>query len=121
MPTLLIDNGKDRFGGTFYGPLLIGRRAANAVVVDDPHVDLVHAWISSGPAGYFIANIAPRGETLVNGQRVSGRQTLNEGDVIEIGSALHITYRNDPFLPAGYRPVELQWRGPQVANVDEPI
>src|SRR5687767_3851091 len=122
MPTLLIDNGHDRFGGTFHGPLLIGRRAANAIVIDELAVDLVHAWISHGESGYFVANTATGGRnTFVNGQAVQGRRVLHDGDVIEIGSSTRITFHHHETMPGGYRPVELQWRGTPVANVDEPI
>ncbi len=121
MPTLLIDFGTDRAAGTFTGPLLIGRRDANALVINEPQMELVHAWISSTADQYFIANIARLGQTIINGKPISSRHNLQDGDIIEFGSEIRITFYSDTLLPPYHRQIELLWRGPIVDDVDVPV
>ena len=52
---------------------------------DDGTVSRVHARVDLDPPGFCIEDLGSRGGTLVNGQRIQGRHTLQDGDEIRIG------------------------------------
>lgn len=65
----------------------IGRRDENMVVIKDPTVSRKHAEIlREGDALYIVDKGSTSGIT-VNGQLISGRQSLRDGDRIGIGSS----------------------------------
>ncbi len=67
--------------------LSIGRRAANGVALGwDPEVSRVHATLERAGRDWLIADDGvSRNGTWVNGSRITGRQSLRDGDVIRIG------------------------------------
>jgi ABC-type multidrug transport system ATPase subunit/pSer/pThr/pTyr-binding forkhead associated (FHA) protein len=76
-------------------PTRLGRDASGcAVVVSGDTISRVHAEIRATPSGEFaIEDARSTNGTFVNGQRISGRVVLNEGDRIGLGSAVVIHAR----------------------------
>jgi hypothetical protein len=85
MATLLMELGPHRRAGLFCGRVLIGRLPINTVRVEDSGVSKVHAWIGKDRGGFYVADAGSRTGTFVNGQRVSARQPLRDGDEIRVG------------------------------------
>ena len=63
---------------------VIGRRATNALVLDDLTVSGEHAVLLAGQQDVVIQDLGSRNGTLVNGAPVA-RALLNDGDCIDIG------------------------------------
>jgi hypothetical protein len=105
MPTLILQQNGIRSGGNLSGPLYIGRRPANSLVVLDPAVSRLHAWIGRTDDHYFIADADSRTGTFVNQERISERRPLNEGDRIAVGP-LEMTFHAADTLPADVTPVQ---------------
>ena len=88
-------------GASLSGRVLIGRRPSNHVVVDDPAVSRIHAWIDTADRQFCITDAGSRTGTFVNGQRVDGSKVpLRHGDRITVGPA-SLIFRADGSLPAG--------------------
>ena len=66
--------------------VLLGRRTDNDVVLEDPRASSVHAMVHMAPDGPEVHAMG-RNPTLVNGEAVKGRQTLKDGDVIDVPGA----------------------------------
>jgi hypothetical protein len=73
------------------GPCSIGRGAENDVVIDAPGVSRRHAVIGNYSDGAQLSDCNSQNGTFVNGRRVVGTATLNNGDVVSIGGVCEIT------------------------------
>lgn len=71
------------------GPLTVGRDAGNTLALtQDTTLSRKHARIeSSGPNNWAVTDAGSSNGTFVNGQKVSGSQTLRVGDEIQIGAS----------------------------------
>ena len=65
--------------------LVIGRDASCDVVVPTAEVSRRHAQIAPSAEGYAITDTSTNG-VFVNGERVSGTQTLGRGDIVRVGN-----------------------------------
>lgn len=95
------------------GTVAIGRTADNAVSFpDDSNVSRYHAEIKSRDGEYWLTDLGSSNGTQVNGTAVSGRQRLNDGDLIVLGGSSRISVviqeiaseapaRMEPAVPAG--------------------
>lgn len=73
--------------------LTIGRSADSDIVIDDRLASRSHAQLEREHGQYVIADCGSRNGTFVNGQRISERYVLRDGDEIQIGleyAALYI-------------------------------
>ena len=69
-----------------HGRLFIGKSSDNDLVIDgDPAVSKVHALLERGRPAWCISDLGSTNGTLVNGERLSGKHALADGDVIVIG------------------------------------
>jgi hypothetical protein len=71
--------------------LLFGRGGENDIVIDDIRASRLHAELRWDGSGYLIEDKGSSNGTFVNGRPVKATR-LNDGDVVQIGSAL-FTYR----------------------------
>jgi DNA-binding SARP family transcriptional activator len=82
--------------GTTYtllpGTSTIGRRADNAVRLDDPDVSRTHAAVITDTSGSRIEDLGSTNGTFVNGEPVASR-SLTDGDQIVIGT-IELTFRD---------------------------
>ncbi|MFE3189703.1 FAD-dependent oxidoreductase [Nocardia sp. NPDC059240] len=69
------------------GPTTIGR-SHHGIRVTDPGVSREHLRLVPSPTGLSLVDLGSRNGTCVNGARLTGRVTLDAGDVIEIGGTL---------------------------------
>jgi ABC-type multidrug transport system ATPase subunit len=66
--------------------MIIGRPGPGIdVVIDDPRVSRRHACVINQNGSMVIEDLGSETGTFVNGERLTARQMLNEGDVIRIG------------------------------------
>jgi hypothetical protein len=101
MAILIVEHRGNVEGASLSGRVLIGRRPSNHVVVDDPAVSRIHAWIDTADRRFCITDAGSRTGTFVNGERVRGTKVpLRHGDRITVGPA-SLLFRTDGSLPAG--------------------
>lgn len=62
----------------------IGRRGDNHIVIDNPAISGVHAYITTIGSDSFLEDANSTNGTFINGKSVK-KQVLNDGDSIEIG------------------------------------
>jgi serine phosphatase RsbU (regulator of sigma subunit)/pSer/pThr/pTyr-binding forkhead associated (FHA) protein len=64
---------------------VIGRQPDAGVYLESLAVSRHHARIVSDRGAYFVEDVGSSNGTYVNGHRISGRVSLSEGDVLQIG------------------------------------
>jgi hypothetical protein len=77
----------------------IGRRSDCEILISDPSVSRLHAWVRAGPGGYTIEDAGSSNGTWVNGVRLVGPRPLAERDVLRIGKAAFVFQSEVPGLP----------------------
>lgn len=70
----------------------IGRGATNDLVLPDPEVSRRHAQIVRDADGYSIEDWGSTNGTFVNGQRITTRTPLEDGDEIDLGESISMTF-----------------------------
>jgi predicted RNA-binding Zn-ribbon protein involved in translation (DUF1610 family) len=103
MPTLLIHHAGQRRGVVLSGRLLVGRVAPAGIVLADPEISRIHAWIDRVGDRFYIADAGSRSGTIVDEFPIAGRHTLLDRDEIRIGSAV-LTYCDQEHLPDDVTP-----------------
>ncbi len=73
--------------------ITIGRETINEVILYDPEASRRHAQISRVEGRYVIEDLGSTNGTFVNGRQISGRVSLNNGDVIDIGESAQLVFR----------------------------
>jgi pSer/pThr/pTyr-binding forkhead associated (FHA) protein len=68
----------------------IGRRSDCAILINDPSVSRLHAWLRGGPTEFVIEDAGSSNGTWVNGVRLIGPRPLAERDVVRIGKAAFV-------------------------------
>jgi hypothetical protein len=63
----------------------VGRDAANDVVVNDEAASARHALVELMDGQWWISDEGSTNGTLLNGSRLTRRERLHDGDVVEIG------------------------------------
>ena len=70
------------------GGLLFGRAAdSTGRLGDDPALSRWHARLDLAGEGLVVEDLASSNGTLLNGQRISGRQPVRPGDVVTVGTS----------------------------------
>ncbi len=70
------------------GGLVFGRAAGSAGRLgDDPALSRWHARLDPDGEGLVVEDLASTNGTLLNGQRISGRQPVRPGDVVTLGGS----------------------------------
>lgn len=109
MAILIVEHNGTVEGASLEGRVLIGRRTSNHVVVDDPDVSRIHAWIDTAGHQSRLIDAGSRTGIFVNGHRVANNITLKHGDRIQVGPATLI-YRTDSALPSGVSQLDFKER-----------
>lgn len=71
-------------------PVVFGRLPDCTVILNDPNVSRHHAEIRPG-ATFMLVDLGSTNGTLLNGERISSPQPLNDGDVITMGQS-HVRF-----------------------------
>jgi hypothetical protein len=66
----------------------IGRAPANAISIADGSVSSHHARITRTPEGFLIEDLQSRNGTFVNGEKVTEKRLLTDGDLIRVGKVI---------------------------------
>lgn len=74
------------------GGATIGRAYDNSICIDDSRVSRYHAVIEERGDGFYLDDLGSSNGTTVNGEPVSARRRLEDGDVISIGGAGTVEY-----------------------------
>lgn len=74
----------------------IGRSAVNAIAISDPEISRQHAQLIRQGDGYAIQDLGSTNGTFVNYRRIAGLTTLRHGDIVSLGEAVVLTYRDKP-------------------------
>ncbi len=85
--------------------VLIGRRLSHGVILSDPSVSRLHAWVDRDGPDWVVTDAGSKTGTFVNGKQVY-RQALHDGDELQVG-AVGIRFQLADTLPRDARPVEL--------------
>lgn len=72
----------------------IGRSASNKIALPDPEVSRRHARIVRESGRYYVEDWGSTNGTFVNGQRLTGRMRLNDGDRIALGDAVVMIFHD---------------------------
>lgn len=82
------NNSNLRKGGVIpvRGEITIGRKSDNLLILDDPYASGHHARVYMKNNDCILEDFESTNGTLLNGQKLKGRQYLNAGDEIRIGS-----------------------------------
>ena len=70
------------------GSLTFGRATGADVVVSDGSMSRTHARVVADGDAWLVEDMGARNGTFVNGERIQGRRTLADGDVIKMGATL---------------------------------
>src|SRR5947208_2300815 len=104
MPSLIYEHSGSRRGGEINGRLLIGRRLTQGVIITDPTVSRLHAWIENKEGTFVLTDAGSRSGTFVNEQAIV-RWELQEGDTIRIGP-VKLTYLEQEPLPGDVEAID---------------
>ncbi len=69
----------------------IGRMPDCTIMVNDPNVSRRHAEVRPQGTGYVAADLGSTNGTKVNGVRIEGDRTLQDGDILSLGTT-HIRF-----------------------------
>jgi hypothetical protein len=108
MPLLTFKDSDTAYAGLLNSRVLIGRRLSHGVVLSDPGVSRLHAWIdpiADENAPWVVSDAGSKTGTFVNDQPIT-RQPLHDGDIIRVGN-VSLTYHDQETLPEGTTPVDL--------------
>jgi len=108
MPSLTFEYSGNRTGGTINGRILIGRMLGQGIVITDPSVSRLHAWIDNKEGAFVLTDAGSRTGTFVNGEAIV-RWELQNGDQIQIGPA-NLVYHDESEIPP--EATALDWTSP---------
>ncbi len=107
MPFVTFISDNTPYAGQLKQRVLIGRRLSHGIVLGDPTVSRLHAWLS--PNGdqtvWTLTDAGSKSGTFVNGKQIY-RHDLQDGDQIRVGT-VDISYRTTGILPPDALEVEL--------------
>jgi hypothetical protein len=104
MPILIVNNLEEPRGLVLDGRVLIGRRPFNRIIVPDPAVSRIHAWVGQRGGRFVLHDAGSRSGTMVNERPLNGPHPLADGDEIRIGPT-RITYLESGELPGEVVPL----------------
>lgn len=88
--SLTPDGAPDRVFPLLDAEQTIGRTPENNIVVADASISSHHARILRTPQGFVVEDLRSRNGTFVNGERVTEKRLLADGDLIRIGRVILI-------------------------------
>jgi len=83
--TLMSGNMSGQRVPIFRVPFTIGRRAGNALQLQDDRVSRAHAQIVEQNGVFYLQDLGSSSGTFINGQQTAGPHALQNGDNIQIG------------------------------------
>jgi pSer/pThr/pTyr-binding forkhead associated (FHA) protein len=81
----LVEQGTEEVFPLGFEPASIGRHSDNEIILPDGQVSRHHAEIVMQGGRWLIADLGSANGTYVNGERLTGPQVLNHGDLVRVG------------------------------------
>lgn len=72
--------------------ITLGRDITNQIVINDPEVSRHHLRLKRAGDGWSLEDLGSTNGTFINGQRISGQKTLQNGDLIGLGETVTLGY-----------------------------
>jgi hypothetical protein len=88
MGSLTPDDAPDTVHPLMEDVATIGRVASNTIPIQDGSISSNHARITRTDEGFFIEDLKSRNGTFVNGEKVTEKRKLADGDLVRIGKVL---------------------------------
>jgi hypothetical protein len=106
MAILLVDHKGQHRAAILPARVLIGRRSMNNLVIEDPAISRMHAWIDRQGNASYLTDMRSRTGTRINGRPATLRQQLHDGDIIEIGP-VRLRFFESDVIPGGIEWLEI--------------
>lgn len=106
MAILTVEHRGARRAGTLNGLVLIGRWPINTIVIDEPSVSRIHAWIAEQDGRYYVGDAESRSGTKLNDEALGERHFLRDGDILRVGSAI-LQFRNSSSIGSDWETIDL--------------
>jgi pSer/pThr/pTyr-binding forkhead associated (FHA) protein len=74
----------------------IGRETINEIVFDDPEISRRHTRVTQLAGRFIIEDLGSTNGTFLNGRRINTPAPLANGDVIDLGGSVRLTYLGPP-------------------------
>jgi len=74
----------------------IGRESINEIVFDDAEISRRHVRVTYLAGRYIIEDLGSTNGTFLNGRRIEAPAPLANGDVIDLGGSIRLTYLGPP-------------------------
>jgi hypothetical protein len=100
MAILLVDHKGQHRAAILPARVLIGRRSMNNLVIEDPAISRMHAWIDRQGNASYLTDMRSRTGTRINGRPATQQQRLHDGDIIEIGP-VRLRFFESDVIPGG--------------------
>jgi hypothetical protein len=105
MPILVVNLSEELHGLVLRDRVLIGRRPFNTIMLADPAVSRLHAWIGRRDGHWTLFDAGSRIGTVVNTQVLEEPHLLVDGDEIRIGQTI-ISFHEADELPGDVKPLD---------------
>ena len=99
--------------------ITIGREVGNDVVISDSQVSRRHASLTWDGSHFIIQDLGSANGTFVNGVRLSGPHTLEDGDLLGVGGQVELAFRAAVPVPPDKMPTMAGVAAPTISG--EPI
>jgi hypothetical protein len=99
--------------------ITIGREAGNDVVINDLQISRRHASLTWDGRQFIIQDLGSANGTFVNGVRLSGPHTLEDGDLLGVGGQVELAFRATVPVPPDKMPTMAGVAAPTISG--EPI
>jgi predicted component of type VI protein secretion system len=74
----------------------VGRESINEIVFDDAEISRRHVRVTQLAGRYIIEDLGSTNGTFLNGRRIEAPAPLANGDVIDLGGSIRLTYLGPP-------------------------
>jgi pSer/pThr/pTyr-binding forkhead associated (FHA) protein len=74
---------------------IIGREPINDIPLNDPEISRRHARIDFDGGRYLLEDLGSTNGTYLNGRRLTEPAPLKNGDVVEFGESISLTFQNE--------------------------
>ena len=100
-------------------PITVGRNARSNIRTDNSSVSRNHGRLGIEGEGYFVKDMGSRNGTFLNGERLSGKCMVRDGDIIHFGEFPVVFLEDEAGMPL--IPDEILEPGPAVPSSEKNV